>query len=71
MSRHREERLANGLILLVEELPRPAVAAQLVIPGGSATDPAVGGHGDPAGPVMQRGAAKRTRGSWPRHSTAG
>ena len=40
MSRHREERLANGLILLVEELPRPAAAAQLVIPGGSANDPA-------------------------------
>lgn len=57
MSRHREERLANGLILLVEELPRPAVAAQLVIPGGSANDPA-GGEGTATllARLLQRGA---------------
>jgi len=61
MSRHREERLANGLILLVEELPRPAVAAQLVIPGGSANDPA-GREGTATllARLMQRGAGERT-----------
>jgi len=60
MSRHREERLANGLILLVEELPRPAVAAQLVIPGGAANDPA-GREGTATflARLLQRGAGER------------
>ncbi len=60
MSRHREERLENGLTLLVDELDRPAVAVQLVIPGGSANDPAGReGMATLLARMMQRGAGQR------------
>lgn len=60
MSRVREHRFDNGLILLVEELERPVAACHLMIPGGTSTDP-VGreGAGTVLSTLVQRGAGER------------
>lgn len=60
MSEVREHRLDNGLILLVEELNRPAAACQMVLPGGTSLDPDGGeGAGAMLSTLIERGAGDR------------
>ncbi len=57
----RERRYDNGLTLLVEELDRPVVAGHLLMPGGSAVDPAGGeGAGTLVASLVKRGAGGKS-----------
>lgn len=60
MSDIRVHWLDNGLTLLIDELPRPAAATQLLVPGGSAADPdGLEGAATVLCRLLQRGAGER------------